>query len=153
MEDGDMRKWESGPDRNFWGPAFSPDSRWVAHASDQSGQFEVWIRSFPDGETMRQVSVDYGIEPVWLDTGELFYRKGNQWMVTEVTLEPEFSWEPPRLAFETTDFIDTKGLSYDVTPDGERLLVVKRTRPPEREKIHVVFNWFTELDRLVPTDE
>lgn len=151
-EDGATRTWESGAERNFWGPAFSPDSRWVAYASDQSGQFEIWIRSFPDGETMQQLSIDYGIEPIWLATGELFYRKGNEWMVTEVTLQPEISWEPPRVVFEATDFIDTKGLSYDVTPDGERLFMVKRTRPPERDKIRVVFDWFTELER-VPTDK
>jgi len=60
------------------------------------------------------------------------------------TLEPDFSWEPPRLAFET-DFVDTPGRSYDVSPDGQRLLVVKRVREPARTKLHVVHNWFEEL--------
>jgi hypothetical protein len=44
--------------------------------------------------------------------------------------------------FETTDFIDTNGVSYDVTPDGQRLLVVKRARPPERKKLRVMLNFF-----------
>ena len=133
-------------------PAFSPDGRWVAYASDQTGQFEIWIRSYPDGETLRQISVDYGVEPLWsAETGELFYRKGNQWMATVVSLEPYLSWDAPKLVFETADFIDTLGLSYDVTADGERLLVVKRARAPERTKLHVVLNAFQELERVVPT--
>jgi len=56
---------------------------------------------------VRQISVDGGVEPVWCqECGELFYRNGNQWRASAITLEPELSWEPPRLVFET-DFIDT----------------------------------------------
>ncbi len=134
-----------------WGGQFSPDDRWLAYGSDETGQFEIWVRSFPDGDTVRQISVDYGIEVVWCqECDELFYRKGNQWMASTVSLSPELSWEPPRVVFQT-DFIDTPGLSYDVSPDGQRLLVVKRTREPERAKLHIVVNWFEELKRLVPT--
>ena len=66
-------------------------------------------------------------------------------MATEMSLEPELSWEPPKPAFETTDFIDTKGMSYDVTADGQRILVVKRTRKAELGKLHIVLNWDGEL--------
>ena len=101
---------------------------------------------------MRQISVDGGMEPVWCqECGELFYRNGNQWRASAITLEPELSWEPPRLVFET-DFIDTPGRSYDVSADGQRLLVVKRAQEPIRTKLHVVVSWFQELERLVPTN-
>ena len=60
---------------------------------------------------------------------------------------PELTWEPPQLAFETDDFIETKGRSYDVTPGGQRLLVVKRTRPPGRDAIRVVTHRLDELQR------
>src|SRR5262249_24906645 len=111
--------------------AFSPDGHWIAYSIEQSGQSEVWIRSYPDGKISRQISTDGGIEPVWCPcggNGELFYRKGNRWFSTTVTTNPELHWDPPRQVFQT-DFIDTPGLSYDVTPDGQRLLVVKRAEP------------------------
>ena len=137
-ETGEVTEWAREGD-TMWGPEFSPDGRWVAYTSDQTGQFEIWLRSFPDGDEARQVSTDGGVEPIWKErTGELFYRVANRWMVTRVTTSPELTWEPPRLVFETEDFIDTKGRSYDVTPDGQRLLVVKRTRPPGRDAIRIV---------------
>ena len=144
--------WQSSVGSNVWGADFSPDGQWIAYHSDETGRYEVFLQSFPGGDIVRQVSVDGGVEPLWnRETGELFYRRGNQWFSTRVTLQPELSWDPPRLAFET-DFIDTPGRSYDVSPDGQRLLVVKRTREPIRTKIHIVHNWFDELERLVPTE-
>ncbi len=142
--------WVDGNGSNMMLPEFSPDGKWVAYASDETGRYEIWIRSFPSGDVIRQISVDGGIEPLWCwGSGELFYRRGNQWFSTHISLQPELSWEPPRLAFET-DFLDSAGRSYDVSPDGRRLLVVKRTREPIRTKIHIVHNWFDELERLVP---
>ena len=66
-------------------------------------------------------------------------------MSVAVTLEPQFAWEPPRVAFET-DFMDTPGPSYDVSPDGQRLLVVKRARTPGGTKVHLVQNWIAKLE-------
>jgi serine/threonine-protein kinase len=126
-------------------PQFSPDGRWVADSTFvKTGRFEVWIRSFPDGEIARQVSTDGGMEPFWCANGELFYRQGNSWMATKPTFDPELSWQAPRLVFQT-EFIDSWTRSYDVSPDGQRLLVVKRTREPVRTKLHIVHNWFDEL--------
>jgi len=76
--------------------------------------------------------------------GELFYRKGNQWMASAVRTTPELSWDPPRPVFQT-DFLDTPGRSYDVSPDGQRLLVVKRAEPDVRDRIHVITNWTSLL--------
>jgi len=61
-------------------------------------------------------------------------------MVTRVTTAPALKWEPPRLAFET-DFIDTPGRSYAVSPDGQRLLVVKRAELDRMTAIQVLSNW------------
>ena len=132
-------------------PAFSPDGRYVAYTSTETGGFEIWVRSFPDGQTVKQVSVNGGTEVVWCENGELFFRAGNQWMVVAMTTEPELTWDPPRPLFKT-DFIDTPALSFDVSPDGQRILLFKRTREAERKKLHLVVNWFEELKQLVPTD-
>ena len=126
----------------------SPDGRWLAYSIEQSGRSEVWIRSYPDGKTSRQISTDGGIEPVWCPCGgnnELFYRKGNRWFSTKIVTSPELRWDPPRQVFQT-DFIDTPGLSYDVSPDGQRLLVVKRAEPDVQNKLHLITNWYQALD-------
>lgn len=125
-------------------PSFSPDGRYVAYASTQTGRFEIWVRSFPDAHTVRQISVDGGLEPVWCENGELFYRAGDQWMVVRVSTTPELQWDPPKKLFRT-DFIDTPALSYDVTPDGQRVLLMKRTEEADLTKLRLVTNWFREL--------
>ena len=127
--------------------SFSPDGRWIAYSSSQkTGSSEVFIRSYPDGKVDKQVSVDGGIEPLWNPSGELFYRNGNRWFSTRVSTEPELRWDPPRLAFET-EFIDTPGMSYDVSPDGQRLLVVKRAGQIEQSRIDIIVNWFEAFQR------
>jgi WD40 repeat protein len=121
-------------------PDLSPDGRYVAYAWHQSGRGEVFVRSYPDGRIIRQVSADGGLEPHWCRCGELFYRKGNSWMSVKIRTNPELQWEPAQPAFQT-DFVDTPGRSYDVSPDGMRLLVVKRAQPDTRNRINLLINW------------
>ena len=127
-------------------PTFSPDGRWVAYGSVETGRTEIFIRSYPDGQTVRQISAEGGLEPVWCPSGELFYRSGNRWFSVRIRTSPELQWDGPRLRFET-DFIDTPGRSYDVSSDGTRLLVVKRAEPDIRNRIDLVLNWTAALDR------
>lgn len=87
----------------------------------------------------------------WMEKGGIFYRRCSQWFSTRVSLQPALSWERPGLTFET-DFLDTPGRSYNVSPDGQRLLIVRKARKSTRTKIHVVQNWFEELNNLVPTN-
>ncbi len=131
------------PGFDQWGGSFSPDGRWMAYYSTATGQGEVWVRSYPDGAMTRQVSSGGGIEPLWTRTSGLFYRRGSQWMQVDISTTPELQWSTPRLAFET-DFIDTPGRSYAISPGGERLLVVKRGDPDDRSRIHLVSGW-TEI--------
>jgi len=127
-------------------PAFSPDGRWLAFNSTQTGANEVFIRSYPEGKVIGQVSSGGGMEPRWKPSGELFYRNGHRWFSTHVSTNPEPRWDPPRLVFDT-DFIDTPGISYDVSKDGQRLLVVKRTRQVSQSRIEILANWFEILER------
>src|SRR5205823_8137073 len=102
--------------------AFSPDGHWLAYSSTESGEAAVFIRSFPDGKTVRQVATGGAIEPRWKPNGDLYYRNGHRWYVTRVTTTPTLTWSTPRLVFDA-EFIDTPGMSYDVSNDGQRLLV------------------------------
>ncbi len=133
-------------------PAFSPDGRWIAYTSDESGQWEVYVRPYPGPGSKRRVSTDGGEESRWAQNGqELFFRFGNKWMAVKVDAEEEFSAEKPQVLFEGP-YINIPGYSYDVSPDGQRFLVVEG---PEQElavgQLHVITNWFEELKRLVPT--
>jgi eukaryotic-like serine/threonine-protein kinase len=131
-------------------PDFAPDGRYVTYAWDPGGQTEVFVRSYPDGRVIRQVSAAGGREPHWCRCGELFYRQGNRWMSVKIRTEPELWWEPAQPAFET-DFIDTPGRSYDVSADGRRLLIVKRAQPETRDRIHLITNWPARLTPVEPT--
>jgi serine/threonine-protein kinase len=119
---------------------FSPDGKWVAYTSEETGLYEVYVRSYPDGAVAHQVSVGGGLETVWSPSGELFYRSGDRFMSVEIRTEPELTWSAPRVAFET-DFIDTAGRSFDVSSDGQRLYVIKQPNPPDGSRINVITNW------------
>jgi len=71
-------------------------------------------------------------------------------MSAKIRTTPDLQWDPPRLAFQT-DFVDTPGRSYDVSPDGTRLLVVKRAHPDVRDRINLLTNWTRGLDRQLST--
>jgi serine/threonine-protein kinase len=133
-------KWVEGLGYNAWGPAFSPDGKWIAYSSEETGLSEISVRSYPDGRVQHQISEGGGIEALWSPCGELFYRKGDRWMSVEIQTEPELTWSTPRLAFET-DFVDTLGRSFDVTSDGQKLYVIKQANPPDGSRINVVTNW------------
>jgi len=138
---------------NEGAPAFSPDGHWLAYSSDESGHTEIYVQPYPGPGGKWQVSTDGGTEPVWNHNGkEMFYRIGNKMMAVDVKLTPSFSAGIPKMLFEGP-YLPTPGTfpNYDVSPDGERFLMLKsgeqESAPTE---IHVVMNWFRELQERVP---
>ena len=132
---------------------FSPDGRWLAYVSDESGRNEIYVRPFPGAGGKWQISTDGGNEPVWPRRGrELFYRRGNTMMAVDVTTSPSFAAGQPRRLFES-DYIISEGFmaNYDVTPDGDRFVMVKTRAENARAQIDVVLNWTEELKQRVPT--
>ena len=132
---------------------FSPDGHWLAYVSNESGRFDVYVQPFPGPGGKRQISTEGGNEPVWSRNGEeLFYRNGNQMMAVEITTEPSFSAGTPRLLFEGA-FRRGSVLraDYDVTPDGQRFVMLQQGGPDSgATQINVVLNWFEELKQRVP---
>jgi Tol biopolymer transport system component len=142
---------------NEGGARFSPDGRWVAYVSDESGRPEIYVQPYPGPGGKWQVSTDGGTEPAWNRNGrELFYRSGNKMMAVETMTSPSFSAGKPRVLFEgeyaVTEYPQL-GSDYDVSADGQRFLMVKETaRTVSNEQINVVLNWLEELKRRVPVN-
>ncbi len=125
---------------------FSLDSRLLAYQSDESGQAEVYVQSVDGKGKKWQISVSGGSAPRWSPNGrELFYFNGDQFMVVEFATVPSFRAGRPSLLFE----VPFTG-KYDITPDGERFVMIKPGVPKRLTRMNVVPNWFEELKRLVP---
>ena len=138
------------------GGYISPDGRWLAYTSDESGRSEIYVRPFPEVDEGRwQVSTNGGTEASWaLDGRELFYRDGDKMMRVEVAATSAFAYKPPQVLFE--GLYDTHAnRNYDVARDG-RFLMVKDVTPSDqasaRKHLVLVQNWLGELERLVPTE-
>jgi serine/threonine-protein kinase len=120
---------------------FSPDGRWIAYVSNESGRSEVYLQPFPAMDSRQQVSTDGGTEPVWSRNGkELFFRHGRQMLAAEVRSAPAFSVGRPRLLFEGNYDEGPSVANYDVTADGGRFVMVRGRESGGAEAV-VVLNW------------
>ncbi|HSF17430.1 MAG TPA: protein kinase, partial [Vicinamibacteria bacterium] len=127
-----------------YGARFSPDDRWLAYVSDESGQEEIYVQPFPGPGRKRRASTNGGSEPAWSRDGrELFYRRGREMYVVSFANDGIFG-EPTRLF--SGDFES----GYDVSLDGRQFLMIQSEPTDVRPEIHVVLDWFEELERLVP---
>jgi serine/threonine-protein kinase len=110
-------------------PALSPDDRWLAYVSNESGRDEVYVRSFPGGSGRWQVSVAGGVEPRWRRDGvELFYRHADTLFAVTVRTQPAFS-AGQRTALFVGDYLGgPRHANYDVHPDGQRFVFVTGER-------------------------
>ncbi|MEE8462630.1 MAG: protein kinase [Acidobacteriota bacterium] len=136
------------------GAVFSPDGHWVAYRSNESGRQEIYVQPFPTTGAKWQISADGGDEAAWVQTRDgqnIFYRNGNKMMAVDITTEPAFTSGKPKLLFEGRYGSGQARRQYDVTPDGQRFLMIKESEQ-QVTQINVVLNWFEELKRLVPSD-
>jgi Tol biopolymer transport system component/predicted Ser/Thr protein kinase len=138
--------------------AISPDGHWLAYTSNESGRDQVYVRPFPEVDSGKwQISEDGGAEPHWGPAGrELFYRNVNEMLAVTVETEPQFSPGRPTVLFRGnySEATGTNRPSYDVSPDGQRFLMILDEGPSEQAssttQLVVVENWFAELERLAP---
>jgi eukaryotic-like serine/threonine-protein kinase len=135
-------------------PKFSPDGKWLAYSSDESGRRETYVQPYPGPGGKWQISTDGGQEPVWNPKGgELFYRSGSKIMAVDITTQPGFAAGRPKALFEGP-YLPTAASfpSYDVSPDGQRFLMLKpvESQASAPTQINVVLNWFEELKAKVP---
>jgi Tol biopolymer transport system component len=125
---------------------FSPDGRWVTYASSESGQWEVYVTSFPDGSGKWQISSAGGTQPRWRgDSKELFYLASDgKIMSVSVANGPTFDAGTPVALFQANPRVlvaTSELVAYDVSKDGQRFLINTRQKNPEAQPMTVVLNW------------
>jgi serine/threonine protein kinase/Tol biopolymer transport system component len=129
-------------------PRLSPDGNWIAYVSDESGHNEIYVQPFRGSGSRTLISIGGGRHPEWRGDGqELFFYGENALQSVTIRTEPEFQAGTPTILFERPNLHD-----YDVMPDGTRFLVIERDVSSYPSAVHVVVNWFDELDRLVPAN-
>jgi serine/threonine-protein kinase len=138
------------------GPMFSPDGRWIAYQSYESGGYEVYVQAFPDGHGKRQISYGRGSYPAWShNRRDLFFLSNGVIMAASYQARGDsFVAEAPRVWFakRISPFGSTK--SYDPAPDGKSIvaLVPADTSEEPHDRLTFLLNFFDELRRRVPAN-
>jgi Tol biopolymer transport system component len=133
---------------------FSPDGRWVAYASDESGRYEIYVVPFPpgDGRTGKiPVSSAGGRQPRWRADGkELYYLGGDARVMAVATqTDPTFQAATPHALFRSSTIVNAAYTEYryDVTRDGKKFLMVNGLVGEPSSPVTVVLNWETGLKK------
>lgn len=140
----------------------SPDGRWLAYEANDSGQYEIRVRPFPDANSEKwQVTTTGGTRPLWTLNGQELFDISPTGAVIRVGVEPGPSWAvtTPTVVVKQGYFTNQGGFparSYDVAPDGQKFLMIKQTGGLDQDKaparLIVVQHWIEELKRLVATN-
>jgi serine/threonine-protein kinase len=143
-------------------PKVSPDGKWIAYASNESGRNEICVRPFPEVEKGKwPVSTNGGSCPLWSPDGRELYYLGddNSVMAVSVETSPTFGFGVPRILFQSryVGFSVNGGTPWDIHPEGDRFLMMKEPGTDSAgdilgssRRINIVLNWSEELKKRVP---
>jgi hypothetical protein len=131
---------------------FSPDGRWIAYASNETGSMEIYVSPFPSANGKWQVSSAGGQEPRWRQDGkELFYLSAEgKMMAVAVRAGATFEAAPPVTLFQTHRRQPVSSLevfSYDVSADGQRFLIITKMDEANAAPLSVLLNWASEMEK------
>ena len=130
-----------------YAPTVSPDGKYMAYVSNQSGRYDVWVSTFPDAQGKWQISSAGGSEPLWSRNGrELFYVMEGHLVSAAVITGPSFQVAPPQRLFPIAPFVlyGIFNRNYDVMPDDRRFLMIRRDEA-QTTRLVAVFNWRSQL--------
>ena len=128
------------------GIAVSPDGRWLAYTSNETGADEVYVRRLAEGSARWKVSTAGGIAPRWNRTGrELFFTRGDSLYSVAVLPGTDFRAGAPRALFEGRYLSSSNNVYYDVAPDGRRFVFVRNQAGQSSEQMSLVLHWFDQL--------
>ncbi len=137
-----------GTEKTEWGPRISPDGKWVTFTMDKTGgTYEVFVISI-EGGTPQQVSLNNGLESMWTaDGNELIYRERQKLISRKLESSSPLSFGAPSVVYEG-DFLTIPGHSYDVSPDGDRFLVVKEVHQQgESLELGIITQWSSKFSK------
>jgi eukaryotic-like serine/threonine-protein kinase len=131
---------------NERGAVFSVDGRWIAYVSRESGRDEVYARRFPELTNTIAISSSGGTSPRWSRDGrEIFYRHGDALMAVPIDMSSNLRPGTPRMLFRGR-FTGVGGeASFDVSPDGQRFVLVKSDEAAALNRLTLVQNWIADL--------
>jgi len=126
----------------------SPNGRYLAYASDESGRMEIYVQNFPNAGERVVVSTEGGAFPLWSPDGkELFYWGGDAIVAVEINISGKLSVGSHRRLFDSSPYF--RGyMPYAIAPDGKRFLMIRREPGSAPRQLNVVLNWFEELRQL-----
>ena len=151
--------WRPGPVTTFLDsaaeemqPNFSPDGRWLAYQSNETGRYEVYVRPFHGRGNGWRISTAGGTFPTWSHTKrELFYGVDGQIMVAAYAVEGDtFRADKPRTLPNVRYSAADPARMFDLHPDGDRFAVAPVDDTPPSDKLVVILNVFEELQRIAP---
>ena len=145
--DGTTRRFLGGPGRKRSG-RFSPDGKWMAFVSDETGEYQVYVTAYPGPGPTVAVSTKGGLSPIWSADGrELFFRLGSKMLAAKMSGSQPLAFEAPVELFDGPYTLDLMGHQReDIASDGQRFLMVENS---DDFPIIIVQNWAAELERLV----
>ena len=126
-------------------PSFSPDGKWIAYSSDESGRSEIYLRPYPGPGARKQVSTGGGQEPIWSESGDaVLYRTAEALWSVAVTTTPDVVLGLPAIVFDGVYALSAGGdLHYSAVPDRSRFLMVTAD---SASRLRMIVNWFTEIE-------
>jgi hypothetical protein len=147
LADGKLTRFLKTPSKESGGQ-ISPNGKWIAYCSDETGSNEIYVQSFPPSDARWLISTAGGCSPKWRADGrELFYVDANrQLMAVDVQLEPTLKASAPRRLFDATT-LRSVSQYFDVSGDGQRFLVVKSAADAGTRPFTLVQNWATKLKK------
>jgi Tol biopolymer transport system component len=140
--DGDRRArpWLQTPANESAG-RLSPDGRWMAYTSDESGRREVYVQPFPGPGAKRLVSDGGGTNPIWSRDGrQLFFREGDDVLAADVETVPALAIGKPARLFSGR--YRWTGRDLDVSPDGQHFVMMRANDPRTTTKLNVLLDWW-----------
>ena len=131
---------------------FSPDGKWIAYVSDESGRNEIYIRSAAGEANKLRVSIDGGIQPVWAPSGkELFFRTSREFYSAALRFTPAPGADKPIVLFSKDFAEDSSGPAYetepdyDVSSDGNSFILGRHSFESDLPEKRLILNWFTTI--------